>query len=156
MIKQIILGIICAVILFSKSEGQSLTKKESQIIRLAIDTFTLQHDHTPGPKVQEFILIVLEVDSNGIISRVNIMADQRRVDKIYPILQQLEPKVFHNRVFSGCKNKLLLIPFVTYSANRPGDFYTRTALNAFRRMFEGENAIILPTIQYVLDEYHSD
>ena len=153
-VKELVLALICTTTLFFSLNAQSLSTTDFLHIQRTIDTFTQRRDRTPDavPKKPEFILLVMQLDSNGVINNINMMADEKRRDKLYPILRELTPAVFHKRVFANCANKVIIVPFASYSSITPADYHIDSLLKGLRITREDGDIIITRAVGYVLSE----
>ena len=93
------------------SSGQSLTNAQIYSLNRIIEKFVLKRDSVQEVRKSEFIIISLETDSAGHVSKIRLISDEQNRDRSYTILATMQSNEFDEWDASTCANKIILIPF---------------------------------------------
>ena len=91
--------LLCVCLLFSHPEmhGQkSLTSTEARFYAEAATSFLTVHDKTIIKK-SEAVLMFLETDTAGKVTRINLMADSKEKRSLYGVLSKMKPDDFNSQ-----------------------------------------------------------
>lgn len=100
------------VLIFS-GNTQSLSNHEIWSLQSSLIKFLENRDTPPAiGKVRnsELIMIMLETDSNGKVSGISFLSDEKNKDSTYAILSKLTPIDFKNWQAKDCKSKVIIMP----------------------------------------------
>lgn len=96
--------------LYSSIYSQVTIDKESMTLYNCINGFLTKADKYSENRKSEAILMLLEVDSNGSISKIHLLADNNNIDSSYSILTRMKPENFTPEQFGKWKNKIINLP----------------------------------------------
>jgi hypothetical protein len=126
--------------------AQCMTAKEANQLEGVIHNFFDSPDwekriahNKPGARSEAFICL-LSIDSNGKVTAVNLLADEKNRDSAFAIFSKLEPKHFKDWQAKSCKNKTVIVPIALLTSSEKPK-YVKDLMSALRSA-EGKNYII--------------
>jgi hypothetical protein len=101
----------CMIIFQTEIQGQkSLTRTEARFYAEAATGFLTVYDKNIIKK-SETVMMFLETDTTGRVTKINLMADSQEKRSLYGVLKKMKPDDFNNQqVNPGAGNKVVIVP----------------------------------------------
>jgi hypothetical protein len=99
---------------------KSLTSTEAHFYAEAAISFLTVHDNTTIKK-SEAVLMFLETDTSGRVTKINLMADSKEKRSLYGVLRKMKPDDFNSQqVNPGAGDKVVIVPIFSlrYTADK--------------------------------------
>jgi len=142
-------------LLFLSLASSGQTKKDDDVA-LMIEVFSFLQDRDkveiPGRK-PEAELLFFDIDSSGKVSNVHLFLEEGKIDVSYTILKELRPCDLNKLTFLTWKNKVVILPVITFSEHSPSqDYISKINWAMPRKSEQGQTVMIMPVF-YRMPEY---
>ena len=158
--------LLCVCLLFSPPEmrGQkSLTSTEARFYAEAATSFLTIHDKTIIKK-SEAVIMFLETDTSGKVTRINLMADSKEKRSLYGVLSKMKPDDFNSQqVNPGASDKVVIVPIFSqrYTADKSNyldkmrmPFWAFNANDSSAIVRENNGYIMVNGLNYIVGQSH--
>jgi hypothetical protein len=143
-------ALIFLVIIFSFNYsviGQHVIEKDVKSLHYIINKFLQKRDKYYESRKDEFIFMILELDSSGIIANIHLLVDKKNVDTSYSILEKMKPDDFGGYKFETWKNKVINLQ--VYSLTGGARNYVDGAIIQHSNAWHSRKAIMIEPLYYM-------
>jgi hypothetical protein len=133
----------------SQAVADSQTKRDIGTLKYIVEGFLGEstRNYHEGRK-SEVIMMLLEMDSNGIVFAIHLLADNDNLDSTYSRAKQMKPSDFGGTKFTLWKDKIVTMPIYSLM----GDYklvYVEKSIMYYSGIIAKRGSVMIPPFYFM-------
>lgn len=146
MHRKILISFLGVVLLSFACKSQSFLEKDINGLHTIIYKFIEKRDAFYKGRKSEFVLMVLEMDTAGLVKDIHLLADKKNVDSSCTILERMIPRDFMGQRFTSWKDKTISLPVYSIASTRN---YVERSVVHFSSTIESKRTLMISPLYYL-------